>query len=508
MKKVIKFICFVLSLVIINTAYAEEVFVPAIKVDDSISGKIIVTVPDEADNAAIFADKKPSFSIPCSFEKAHVEYDGKEVLSKLQDGEIIFIIDKCGVYTVIEDKVTSTSSSSSGGGGSSNKNTINVISGSTTAKAIISGTTATISKITTSSTDKEISIDLSDTGKNVDTAKISASIVKDVAKNGNVEIKLSEATISFDGVALDTITKELGNNQLSLKVNKVSEESINSSQKDAVKKLNNVKLYDFSLKAGSKTISDFKGGKVEIEIDVGKNIEGIIKVNHIDDEGKITELNATYDKVTGIAKITLTHFSLYAVTFEEEIETTEIVEVPKFTDVKEGAWYEHAIKFAVEKGIMKGTGYNSFEPSGKTTRAMLVQILYNLEGTPTIDGNSSFTDVKTDAWYEEAIVWATNNKIVNGMGDNNFAPNLEITREQMVTILHNYAKFKEMDVSVGENTNILSYEDAFEILEWAIPAFQWATGSGIISGRTESTLGPKGTATRAEIATVMMNFLK
>jgi len=106
------------------------------------------------------------------------------------------------------------------------------------------------------------------------------------------------------------------------------------------------------------------------------------------------------------------------------------------------------------------------------------------------------------------VLWAASVGIVQGYGNGRFGPQDNITREQMVTILYNYCKWKGIDVSVGEDTNILSYNDAFEISEWAIPAFQWACGAGIIFGKPGGYLDPKGSATRAEFATVLMRFIE
>ena len=142
------------------------------------------------------------------------------------------------------------------------------------------------------------------------------------------------------------------------------------------------------------------------------------------------------------------------------------------------------------------------------TRAMLVTVLYRLEGEPATNKSIPFADVDMSAYYASAVIWAKQNNIVNGVDDSNFAPNGEITREQLATILYRYANYKGIDVSVGENTNILSYDDFSEISEYAIPAMQWACGSGIITGRTISTIAPKGTATRAEVATMLMRFAK
>lgn len=111
-------------------------------------------------------------------------------------------------------------------------------------------------------------------------------------------------------------------------------------------------------------------------------------------------------------------------------------------------------------------------------------------------------------WYTDAVIWAADNGIVSGYGGGLFGPEDRITREQMATILHNYCKWKGINVSVGEDTNILSFNDAFEVSEWAIPALQWACGSGVVGGKPGGLLDPKGNATRAEVATMLMRFLE
>ena len=137
---------------------------------------------------------------------------------------------------------------------------------------------------------------------------------------------------------------------------------------------------------------------------------------------------------------------------------------------------------------------------------MLVQILYNLEDRPATSDAEMFKDVPDSAWCFDAVNWAASVGIVGGYGNGMYRPDDSITREQLAAMLYRYAQYKEYDVSVGEGTNLLSYTDASRISEYAIPAMQWACGTGIIAGVTSSTLVPKGTATRAQVATMLMRF--
>ncbi|MBO4831584.1 MAG: S-layer homology domain-containing protein [Oscillospiraceae bacterium] len=187
---------------------------------------------------------------------------------------------------------------------------------------------------------------------------------------------------------------------------------------------------------------------------------------------------------------------------------TTTVSKPYFADVDSLAWYGVAVGYVSERGIMKGVGSNRFDPAGPTTRAMVVTILNRLEGSPAVDSGNPFDDVEDGAWYTDAIVWAADNGLVEGYGNGKFGPTDPITREQLAAMLWRYAKYKGYDVSVGEDTNIISYDDFGQISKWAVPAMQWAVGAGLINGRTESTLVPQGNATRAETAMIIMRFME
>ena len=179
----------------------------------------------------------------------------------------------------------------------------------------------------------------------------------------------------------------------------------------------------------------------------------------------------------------------------------------RFSDVAEGDWFCEAVYFCYDDAIMGGTGGDIFAPRKNLNRAMMVQILYNLCGTPEDAAAPEFSDVAADAWYADAVGWAAENGIVMGNTDGTFRPEDDITREQMVSILYRFAQFQGQDVSIGEETNILSYNDVFDTASYAMPAFQWACGAGLVSGTPEGDLNPKGTAQRAEVAQLMMMYM-
>jgi hypothetical protein len=179
-----------------------------------------------------------------------------------------------------------------------------------------------------------------------------------------------------------------------------------------------------------------------------------------------------------------------------------------FDDIAEDSEYADAVKYVLDSGIMTGVSENVFAPEEKLNRAMAVTAIWRAEGCPIVNYALGFGDVASDSWYTEAIRWAASEGIVNGYSDKEFNPNDIISREQLATVMWRYAKYKDTDVSIGENTNILSYEDFFSVSKYAVPAFQWTCGSGIMSGNTTSTLAPAEPVNRIIFASVLYNYLQ
>jgi len=186
-------------------------------------------------------------------------------------------------------------------------------------------------------------------------------------------------------------------------------------------------------------------------------------------------------------------------TTKEEPVKTEWVN--PFSDVKTGDWYYEYVKYINEKELMKGISETEFAPNNTVTRAMFVTVLYRLEKEPT-GAKADFADVPEGTYYENAVGWALQNGIVNGVSETEFAPDNTITREQMAAIIYRYMKFKGIDMSVSENVDVTSYEDFENILDYAKDAFRFACSNGIISGTSETTLAPKESLTRAQMAAI------
>ena len=186
------------------------------------------------------------------------------------------------------------------------------------------------------------------------------------------------------------------------------------------------------------------------------------------------------------------------------VQVEEPAPTEPFVDVNEGDWFYDAVVYAYQNELMDGVGGNRFAPNSETTRAQLVTILYRLEGEPAVSGDLPFTDVESGTWYTDAILWAAQNNIVNGVSDTEFAPGDDLTRQQLVTILYRYAESKGYDVSAS--ADLSGYPDADQVQDYAQPAMAWAVAENIIQGMEDGTLKPAGNASRAQIATILMRF--
>ena len=175
-----------------------------------------------------------------------------------------------------------------------------------------------------------------------------------------------------------------------------------------------------------------------------------------------------------------------------------------FGDVKSADWFYNDVKYVYEKGMMAGTAADVFAPNATTTRAMIVTILYRLEGSPAVTGTSAFVDVPAGQWYTDAVNWAAANQIVNGTSATTFAPNDSITREQMAAILYRYAQYKGYDVT--KKADLSGYSDNGQVSAYAKDALAWANAAKLINGVTNTTLAPQGNATRAQVSAILHRF--
>ena len=175
------------------------------------------------------------------------------------------------------------------------------------------------------------------------------------------------------------------------------------------------------------------------------------------------------------------------------------------TDVSRTSWFYADAAFVYEKGLFSGTDSSTFSPDASMTRAMLVTVLYRLEGQPAVTGSSSFADVKSGVYYERAVIWAAANGIVTGTGSASFSPDAKVTREQLAAILYRYAQYRKLDTSANAKLN--GFSDADNVSGYASAALGWAVAEGLVNGAS-GRLMPKGNATRAQVAAIFHRFVE
>lgn len=225
------------------------------------------------------------------------------------------------------------------------------------------------------------------------------------------------------------------------------------------------------------------------------------------------ELTTAYDFTAKVTK----GFTLYAkwteIEKEPEVEKPEDKDDPEatewknpFEDVKENDWFYANVQYVVENKLMNGVAVNKFAPNDTLTRAMLVTVLYRNEGEPAVNKSIPFADVDMGTYYASAVIWAKQNGIVNGITETEFAPDENITREQIAAIMFRYAQYKGMEAVTLEDN--LHFTDAGEISEYAVSAMNWAVGTGLMKGKSTTTINPKDNATRAEIAAILQRFIE
>ena len=274
-----------------------------------------------------------------------------------------------------------------------------------------------------------------------------------------------------------------------------------------------------SVTAYAITVEDSENGQVEanrtsasrgssvtltVTPDEGYELSSLTVTDADGNEIEVTENDGIYRFTMPSSKVTVT--AEFTESSEnpgtpEELGTTGL----PFTDVVSTDWYYDAVAYAYENDLMNGISSTQFNPNGTTTRGMIATILYRLEGEPEAPA-CDFTDVAAGQYYTDAVAWAAENHLVNGYGDGTFGPNDNITREQMSALLYRYAEFKGYDLTA--RGDLSGYTDASQISDYAVTAMQWATAEGLVNGMGDGTLAPRGNSTRAQIATILMRFLE
>ncbi len=252
------------------------------------------------------------------------------------------------------------------------------------------------------------------------------------------------------------------------------------------------------------------GGGSSVSADQSAANTVIQKINAIgavtkDSGSAISSARRSYDALTDAQKKLVSNYAVLSKAESDFAALSAPADDFPFTDMQ-GHWARDAARYVYQHKLMNGTGTATFTPDGTLNRAMMTTMLYRMAGSPAASGSAEFTDVPPGQWYTTAVQWAAASGIVNGIGDGLFAPNANITREQMASMLMRYAQFKQF--STSQSADLSVFADADTISSWALSSLQWAHGSGLITGRTANTIAPRGTATRAEAATILMRFVQ
>ncbi len=423
------------------------------------------------------------------------------------------------------NEATATPYASSPGGG--------ISAPGNTVKVTIPGTGATVSiTIEVAGAQAEITSDKTAFGKLFENSSAAGTVVLDLSSLGssvnevvfpNSFVKALENALSggesditglkimlpggdsilFDSDALKTICAAAGSGSLSVRIKQVAVGSLSSAMRGALNGENAGAVIEITVSTGGKEISDLGGtAKITFSVTIGSDVKSA-KVYKLFSDGTRELVDFVLDLENGEITMERETLSTYAVIFSSKTEW-----VNPFADVSEKDWYYNDVAYVCGNSLMNGVSATSFSPSGTTTRAMVATVLWRLQGEPSASAANPFADVGSGMWYSQAIAWAAEKGIVNGIGGGLFDPTANVTREQFAAMLYRYAQYKGYDISAASSANITAFADHGEISAYALPAMTWAYGEGIITGRTGTALAPLGSAQRSELAAMLHRFLE
>ena len=314
--------------------------------------------------------------------------------------------------------------------------------------------------------------------------------------NADFAVQTPAGDILVPAAALSSLVAQAKGNEIVFSLEQKTASEVSGLDVDAT----DATIVELRIVSGGREITSFGGQRIKLTLalDTSYSIGQSYQVIIISADGS---RETVYRTCVGsgnrrAVELELTHLSTFIVTHKTTLP---------FIDIN-GHWATAAIEYVWNNDLMNGVGGNRFAPDATLTRAMLVTILYRLDGEPAASGANPFSDVNYGQWYTDAVVWASKNGVVEGMGDGTFAPLSEITREQMAAMLMRYARYKGLDVSRANDLS--GFSDAGDISDWAVPALQWANAEGLITGRTATTIVPQGYTTRAEAATILMRYIE
>lgn len=346
-----------------------------------------------------------------------------------------------------------------------------------------------VDKLVTDNGDKKTAeIDLSGTKSGITDVTLPTDAVKEVAASEaeSLTVKLPDVTVSFDDKALAAVAEQSNGADLSLSVNvgSANNSNLTDAQKNAITGARELSVIEVSLSSNGEKISNFNGGSVTIDVPFEWSMKGLLRAYYIDDNGNKSAIDVTYKN--GVATLVLNHFSTYVV---------EAVDALSFTDVSAKAYYFDAVAWAVKNKITSGQSDTLFAPDASCTRAQMVTFLWRANGSPAPKTTEMpFNDVSKDAYYYDAVLWASENGITTGTGETTFSPNQVISRAEAVTFL-----WRAAGKPIAEGSLFADVEST----KYYAEAVRWAVTSGITNGMSDSTFAPNDICTRAHIVTFL-----
>ena len=359
-------------------------------------------------------------------------------------------------------------------------------------------------------------IDISDVSRAVTGVEMTKSNLKTILNGtedynvNGLQITMKDAKVKFDAKALEAIVDQAKGSEVEFSIDEISKSSLTSKQRNAIKDMDVLGVYSATITSGSRDISDFDDGFATILVDDeilgNKSFKGLVAY-HVSANGKLEEVDVDY---RDYIEIVVPHFSEYVLGFNKEEVKHECPKdktcpLHKYKDLLTDGWYHDGVHYALEEGLMVGYSSNMFGPNDAITRGQLVTVLWRMENSPAVKYNMSFKDVKSDAYYANAVKWAQATGLVAGYSADSFGPDDAITREQMATIMQRYAQYKKFDVSVEKTTTLKNFNDANQVSDWALGAMKWAVEEGLIVG-SANNLMPSNSTTRAQVSTILMRF--
>lgn len=335
------------------------------------------------------------------------------------------------------------------------------------------------------------------------TTQLLLQAAETIAHDSNLAltVQTDSAAVTIPNDALGSIvTQSSGNKTIEVVVKTCAPDSLKDQAAEL--DLKNAAAVEVTVLSGGAPITTFGGQSLTIDLTVDKTAYTAgsrYKVLVLSADGTVETMTGQCIQENGglVVQVSTPHLSTFLV-------TPQIVTDLPFPDT-EGHWAADAIRFVYDQGLMTGTKEALFSPNSHLNRAMLATILYRMEGSPAVTGENPYTDVADGTWYTDAVLWAAQQGIVNGMGGGRFAPLDNITREQLAAMLLRYSDYKKYNTDA--RNDLASFTDADAISPWALKALRWANAQGLVTGRTATTLVPQGDTTRAETATILMRYL-